>query len=294
MPDNPGSRATPYSLPLDFNVAEFLASSTIPSSAMESSPDPSFPRFSDDSENRLWVSSRTKIFHLERVTGFPSQIPITVEPTGFLINLTDIPNLGNETVDAILKDQDPSLVGWLYGGTLIVDCRRSPNAAAAMPVNLSLLSSSTLNAANLILVLVNRSFKLNCAPVRDRTILVLAKFSRMNSPLSICPAVDSTDPKKTCKGGHAVLKKPRKGGSYLTGFNERLTARQRLQNKDFILLCSNRDMFDSTVGDHEKPHRHPVPPPTKATHAVAEKYSSSRCLQAIGEIRSAIGPCYRA
>jgi hypothetical protein len=53
----------------------------------------------------FWVSSRTKIFHLERVTGLPSQIPIPVEPTGFLINLTDIPNLGNETVDATLKDQ---------------------------------------------------------------------------------------------------------------------------------------------------------------------------------------------
>jgi hypothetical protein len=151
MPDDPASRATPYSLPLDLNVAELLAPSTIHSSAMENSPDPSFLRFPDDSENYepsgdlsmyevsesevatamgwewtksdtvwlesdvsseithfpegFWVSSRTKIFHLERVTGLPSQIPIPVEPTGFLINLTDIPNLGNETVDATLKDQ---------------------------------------------------------------------------------------------------------------------------------------------------------------------------------------------
>ncbi|KAJ7725151.1 hypothetical protein DFH07DRAFT_783099 [Mycena maculata] len=53
----------------------------------------------------FWVSSCTKIFHLECVTGLPSQIPITVEATAFLINLTNIPNFGDETVDAILKDQ---------------------------------------------------------------------------------------------------------------------------------------------------------------------------------------------
>ncbi|KAF7339241.1 hypothetical protein MVEN_02001900 [Mycena venus] len=51
MPDNPASCATPYSLPLDFNVAELLAPSTIPSNAMESSPDPSLLQFPDNSEN---------------------------------------------------------------------------------------------------------------------------------------------------------------------------------------------------------------------------------------------------
>ncbi|KAJ7306174.1 hypothetical protein DFH08DRAFT_1054689, partial [Mycena albidolilacea] len=393
MPDDPASRATPYSLPLDFNVAELLAPSTIHSSAMESSPGSSFLRFPDDSENcepsgdlsmyevsesevatamgwdwtksdtvwlendvsseithfpeGFWVSSRTKIFHLERVTGLPSQIPIPVEPTGFLINLTDIPNLGNETVDATLKDQTPKFSPFSSdagNGNRLTAAVLVPNAAVVTPVNLSLLNSSILNAVNSILALGNRSFKLNCALARDRTIPVLAKFSH---------------PKKTCKGGHAVLKKLEK----------------RLRNKDFILLCSNRDMFDSTVGhrnltipdhidqdflvramtgekivededqqdqccrisssrqgkkgkmqcpfnhikegrpfparvvhlsceanltvfiphedkypelarmcivvpDHEKPHRHPVPPPTKVTHAVAEKYKE--CVRKYG------------
>jgi hypothetical protein len=53
------------------------------------------------------VSERTKVSHVERVTGLPSQFPV---PTAFLINVTDIPNLDPDTtVDALLKDQVRSL-----------------------------------------------------------------------------------------------------------------------------------------------------------------------------------------
>ncbi|KAJ6489001.1 hypothetical protein C8R45DRAFT_1143365 [Mycena sanguinolenta] len=73
----------------------------------------------------FWVSSRTKIFHLERVTVLPSQIRITVEATAFLINLTNIPNFGDETVDAILKDQDPHSWGGSTGSRSLVDAQIS-------------------------------------------------------------------------------------------------------------------------------------------------------------------------
>jgi hypothetical protein len=52
------------------------------------------------------VSERTKVSHVERVTGLPSQFPVPREATAFLINITDIPNLDPDTtVDAQLKDQ---------------------------------------------------------------------------------------------------------------------------------------------------------------------------------------------
>ncbi|KAJ7239101.1 hypothetical protein C8J57DRAFT_1565429 [Mycena rebaudengoi] len=73
----------------------------------------------------FWVYTRTKIFHLERVTGLPSQFPITVEPTGFLINLTGIPNLGNETVDAILKDEVCLSLKDMQGSRSVVDAQVS-------------------------------------------------------------------------------------------------------------------------------------------------------------------------
>ncbi|KAJ7757830.1 hypothetical protein B0H14DRAFT_2634834 [Mycena olivaceomarginata] len=411
MPDDPASRATPYSLPLDFNVADLLAPFTIHSSAMESSPDPSFLRFPDDSENcepsgdlsmyevseskvaiamgwewtksdtvwlennvsseithfpeGFWVSSRTKIFHLERVTGLPSQIPIPVEPTGFLINLTDIPNLGNETVDATLKDQDDLTRGVVSTGSRSsvdaqvpsilfgcgkrkpIDCRRSRPLCRGCYACES-LAPEFLNTQRRELdprsreSLVQAQLRTRERQDNTRVGQVLAYLSSIRDWK--CPAVDSTDPKKTCKGGHAVLKKLEK----------------RLRNKDFILLCSNRDMFDSTVGhrnltipDHidqdlllramtgekivqdedqqdqccrisssrqgkkgkmqcpfnhikegrpfaarvvhlsceanltvfiphedKNPTAHPVPPPTKVTHAVAEKYKE--CVRKYG------------
>ncbi|KAJ7880683.1 hypothetical protein B0H13DRAFT_1891683 [Mycena leptocephala] len=435
MPDEPASRATPYSLPLDFNVAELLAPSTIPSNAMESSLDPPFLRFPDDSENcepsvdlsmyevsesevatamgwewtksdtvwlendvsseithfpeGFWVSSRTKIFHLERVTGLPSQIPITVEPTGFLINLTDIPNLGNETVDANIErssrtfrlsicndprswggstgsrssvDAQVSSILFGCGKQKPIDCRRSRPQCRGCYACES-LAPEFLNTQRRGLdprsreSLVQAQLRTRERQENTRVGQVLAYLSSIRDWK--CPAVDSSDPKKTCKGGHAVLKKLEK----------------RLRNKDFILLCSNRDMFDSTVGhrnlvipdhidqdllvramtgekivededqqdqccrissarqakkgkmqcpfnhikegrpfaagvvhlsceanltvfiphedkypelarmcivvpDHEKPHRHPVPPPTKVTHAVAEKYKE--CVRKYG------------
>ncbi|KAJ7289902.1 hypothetical protein C8J57DRAFT_1214220 [Mycena rebaudengoi] len=53
------------------------------------------------------VSDRTKVFHVERVTGLPSGFPIPREATAFLINVTHIPNLDPDTtIDALLKDQD--------------------------------------------------------------------------------------------------------------------------------------------------------------------------------------------
>jgi hypothetical protein len=52
------------------------------------------------------VSERTRVSHVERVTGLPSQFPIPREATAFLINVTNIPNLDPDTtVDALLKDQ---------------------------------------------------------------------------------------------------------------------------------------------------------------------------------------------
>ncbi|KAJ7126314.1 hypothetical protein C8R44DRAFT_734191 [Mycena epipterygia] len=52
------------------------------------------------------VLDRTKVSHVERVTGLPSQFPIPPEATAFLIDVTHIPNLDLETtIDALLKDQ---------------------------------------------------------------------------------------------------------------------------------------------------------------------------------------------
>ncbi|KAJ7750707.1 hypothetical protein DFH07DRAFT_775038 [Mycena maculata] len=51
-------------------------------------------------------SERTKVSHVECVTGLPSQFPIPSEATAFLIDVTNIPNLdSNTTVDALHKDQ---------------------------------------------------------------------------------------------------------------------------------------------------------------------------------------------
>ena len=52
------------------------------------------------------ASGRTRVSHVERVTGLPSQFPIPSEATAFLIDVTHIPDLDpGTTVDALLKDQ---------------------------------------------------------------------------------------------------------------------------------------------------------------------------------------------
>ncbi|KAJ6595184.1 hypothetical protein DFH09DRAFT_1073005 [Mycena vulgaris] len=52
------------------------------------------------------VSERTKVSHVERVTGLPSQFSTPSQATAFLINVTDIHNLDpDSTVDVLLKDQ---------------------------------------------------------------------------------------------------------------------------------------------------------------------------------------------
>ncbi|KAJ6449078.1 hypothetical protein C8R45DRAFT_1224512 [Mycena sanguinolenta] len=326
------------------------------------------------------VSSRTKIFHLERVTGLPSQIPITVEATAFLIDLTNIPNFGDETVDAILKDQDPHSWGGSTGSRSSVDaqisailfgcdkqksidCRRCRPKCGGCYACES-LAPEFLNIQRRGLDPHSRE-SLVQAQLRTRETQDNTRVGQALAWLSSirdwkCPAIDeSTDPKTTCKGGHAVLKK----------------VEQRVRNKNFILLCSNRDMFNSTPGhrnllipdhidqdlivramtgekivededqedqccrissarqgkkgkmecpfnhvkegrpfaakvihltceanltifiphedkypelarmcivvpDHKKPHRHPVPPPTKVTRAVAEKYRE--CVRKYG------------
>ncbi|KAJ7745566.1 hypothetical protein DFH07DRAFT_942812 [Mycena maculata] len=201
----------------------------------------------------FWVSSRTKIFHLERVTGLPSQIPITVEETAFLINITNIPNFGDETVDAILKDQDPHSWGGSTGSCSSVDaqisailfgcdkqksidCRRSRPKCRGCYACES-LAPEFLNIQRRGLDPHSRESlvqaQLRTRETQDNTRVgqVLAYLSSIRDWK--CPAVnESTDPKTTCKGGHAVLKK----------------VEQCVRNKDFILLCSNRNMFHSTPG----------------------------------------------
>ncbi|KAJ6564162.1 hypothetical protein B0H19DRAFT_76035 [Mycena capillaripes] len=199
------------------------------------------------------VSERTKVFYVERVTGLPSQFPIPRDATAFLINITHIPNLDPETtVDALLKDQDAHSWSGSTGSRSKVDayvlgiffgcadpeariaCRRAkPRCCGAY--SCESLASEFINVERRELDPNSRD-RLVEAQLRMREI---QDSSRVGQVLSFiksisdwrCGAVDSTT-NRICSGGKAVPKK----------------LAQRRRNKDYILVCSHRDMIQCPTG----------------------------------------------
>ncbi|KAJ7251891.1 hypothetical protein C8J57DRAFT_1474350 [Mycena rebaudengoi] len=163
------------------------------------------------------VSDRTKVFHVERVTGLPSQFPIPREATAFLINVTHIPNLDPDTtIDALLKDQDVHSWTGSTGSRAKVDvylpgiflgcanpeaciaCRRSKPKCCGAFASES-LSSEFTNVERRELDPNSRD-RLVEAQLRTRE---MQDSSRVGQVLS---AVDSTT-NQVCSGGKAVPKK---------------------------------------------------------------------------------------
>ncbi|KAJ6556713.1 hypothetical protein B0H10DRAFT_2122015, partial [Mycena sp. CBHHK59/15] len=179
------------------------------------------------------VSDRTKVSHVERVTGLPSQFPVPREATAFLIN--DVHSWGGSTggrskVDAYV----PGIFFGCADPEVRIACRRSkPKCCGAY--SCESLASEFTNVERRELDPNSRD-RLVEAQLRTREI---QDSSRMGQVLSFiksisdwrCGAVDSTT-NRVCSGGKAVPKK----------------LAQRHRNKDYILVCSHRDMIPCPTG----------------------------------------------
>ncbi|KAF7372385.1 hypothetical protein MVEN_00098900 [Mycena venus] len=199
------------------------------------------------------VSERTRVSHVERVTGLPSQFPIPREATAFLINVTNIPNLDPDTtVDALLKDQDVHSWGGSTGSRSKVDayipgiffgcadqkaliaCRRAKHKCCGA-YSCESLSSEFTNIERRELDPNSRN-RLVEAQLRTREIQDSTRTGQVLSFITSisdwrCGAVDSTT-NRVCRGGKAVPKK----------------LAQRRRNKNYILVCSHRDMIQCPTG----------------------------------------------
>ncbi|KAJ7115729.1 hypothetical protein C8R44DRAFT_927220 [Mycena epipterygia] len=205
---------------------------------------------------QIKVSERTKVSHVERVTGLPSQFPIPLEATAFLINVTNIPDLDlGSTVDALLKDQnsegrhswggstgsrskvDAYVPGIFFGCAdpkRRVACRRAkPKCCGAY--SCESLASEFTDVERRVLDPNSRD-RLIEAQLRAREIQDSSRTGQVLSFIKSisdwrCGAVDSAT-NRACSGGKAVPKK----------------LAQRRRNKDFILVCSHRDMIQCPTG----------------------------------------------
>ncbi|KAK7014827.1 hypothetical protein R3P38DRAFT_3321708 [Favolaschia claudopus] len=206
-----------------------------------------------DFPHGLPITSSTKVFHMERVTGLPSQLPTPREPTAFLVDVTAVTGLDpTMTVDAMLKDQDPhswggptgsrakvdaQLDGILFGRTepqLTIDCRRGHptcngvfacESLAPEFVNVKRWELDPHSREQLV------AAQLRTRELQDntRTGQVLA-YVKSLTPW-ICRAVDPATG-QVCIGGRATLKK----------------LLQPINGMHYILVCSNRDMFQCAAG----------------------------------------------
>ncbi|KAJ7784900.1 hypothetical protein DFH07DRAFT_947973 [Mycena maculata] len=177
------------------------------------------------------VSDRIKVSHVERVTGLPSQFPIPLEATAFLINVTNILDLDPDTtVDALLKDQDVHSWGGSAGSRSKVDayvpgiffgcadpkariaCRRSK------PKCCGVYSCEALAP--------------EFADVERRVLDPNSRDRLVEAQLRTREIQDGTRTGQVLSGGKAVPKK----------------LAQRRRNKDFILTCSHRDMIRFSTG----------------------------------------------
>ncbi|KAJ7776033.1 hypothetical protein DFH07DRAFT_936976 [Mycena maculata] len=198
-------------------------------------------------------SKRTKVSHVERVTGLPSQFPFPSEATAFLIDVTNIPNLdSNATVDALLKDQvlmftpEADRPAVVQGSTPMSlgsfsavltqkhSCRRSkPKCCGAYACESLAPEFTNVERRELD---PNSRDRLVEAQLRTREIQDSTRTGQVLSFLKSisdwqCGAVDSTA-NRVCSGGKAVPKK----------------LAQRRPNKNYVLVCSHRDVIQCPTG----------------------------------------------
>ncbi|KAJ7737995.1 hypothetical protein B0H16DRAFT_1762096 [Mycena metata] len=215
----------------------------------------------------LEVSKRTRVSHIECVTGLPSQFPIPSQATAFLIDVTNIPHLNpDSTVDAILKDQDVHSWGGSTGSRSKVDAY-VPGffSIALIPRPASPVVVRSQHAAEL--------------PAR-------VKFYHSSNQYPIGDAVQSI---RQPTGAVAAGKK----GRNVCPFNHIKEGRpfeakviHIACKADLFVFVPHEDKHPAlarkciVVPDHAHPYRHSVPPPSKVTHAVAEKYRE--CVRKFG------------
>ncbi|KAJ7710894.1 hypothetical protein B0H17DRAFT_1123978 [Mycena rosella] len=173
-------------------------------------------------------SERTKVSHVERVTGLPSQFPIPSEATAFLIDVTHILDLDpGTTVDALLKDQDVHSWGGSTGHRSKIDayipgiffgctdseasiaCRRSkPTCCGAYTCESLAPEFTNVERRELD---PNSRDRLVEAQLRTREIQDSTRTGQVLSFIKTisdwqCEAVDSAT-NRVCSGGKAVPKK---------------------------------------------------------------------------------------
>ncbi|KAJ7933308.1 hypothetical protein B0H13DRAFT_1856331 [Mycena leptocephala] len=195
------------------------------------------------------VSRRTKVSHVERVTGLLSQFPIPLEAIAFLINVTNIPDCDPElTVDNLLKEQArfPSCYNQFSTEEFGRTSTPGPDPPAADPkltstspaFYLHVLTQNNASPAARRALDPNSNERLIEAQFRAREIQDSSRTGQVLSFIESisdwrCGVVDSVT-SRVYSGGKAVPKK----------------LAQRCRNKNHILTCSLRDDLMSNRPSH--------------------------------------------
>ncbi|KAJ7909723.1 hypothetical protein B0H13DRAFT_1877422 [Mycena leptocephala] len=236
------------------------------------------------------VSERTRVSHVEPVTGLPSQFPIPREATTFLINVTNIPNLDPDTtVDALLKDQRDRLVEAQLRTREIQDSTRTGQVLSFM----TSISDWRCGAVDSTTNRVCRGGKavpkkLAQCPTGHRTLEIPDYIDEelflkgVNSE----KIVEDEDQENECCKVYSA-RQGKKAFNHIKGGCpfEAKVIHLACAAESFVFI-PHEDKHPElarmciVVPDHKRPHRHPVPPLLKVPHGVAEKYKE--CVRKLG------------